>query len=86
MKYFEIIEPYFALVKANDAEEASEKYIEEVADDPRIEDFKVVSRDYALVNFARSVGEDKKQTSIPEVLYIFQNDNAEVLLIDGCLI
>lgn len=91
MKYFEIKDPYYALIKAENLVEATKQYIEVVAGDdeerPLIEKtFKEVSRDYALVKLSRGLGENGKVVSTEEVIQDIQSDSSSVLLIDGSLI
>lgn len=91
LKYFEINDPYYSLVKAEDAKEAAELYVESVAGDeverPAIENyFQEVDRDYALIKFSRSPGEDGKAVGMDETLMNFNNGKSEVLIIDGSLL
>lgn len=81
MKYFEIHDPYYALVKAETVEKALEIYVEQVADDDGTlrEEIKEVDRDYALIQFARSESED-------ETLDKFHREKSEVLLIESSLL
>lgn len=87
MKFFEVHYPYYALLKANDKEEAMQLYTECVADDDGTlhEEIEEVERDYALVKFSRGRSEDKKEIPIIEVLSNFQSNEPMVLLIDGAL-
>lgn len=88
MKFYEVHYPYYALLKANDKEEAMQLYTECVADDDGLlhEEIKEVERDYALVKFSRGRLEDKKEIPIIEVLSNFRSSEPMVLLIDGALI
>lgn len=87
MKFYEVHYPYYALLKANDKEEAMQLYTECVADDDGTlhEEIEEVERDYALVKFSRGRSEDKKEIPIIEVLSNFQSNEPMVLLIDGAL-
>lgn len=88
MRFFEIHDPYYALIKAGNEEQAIEKYVEVVADDDGTlrENIKEVSRDYALVIFSRATGEDNSFLSVDELLKKFEKDISDVLAIDGALI
>jgi hypothetical protein len=83
MKYFEIHDPYYALIKAADQEEAIKIYTEYVAEDDGTlhEEIREVDRDYALVSYSRGVTEDNEVVPIPEILKDFQSEGSAVLLI-----
>ncbi len=85
MKYFEIHDPYYALIKAENQDEAIKIYTEYVADDDGTlnEEIREVDRDYALVIFARSESEDGDFAPVPETLDNFRREKSEVLLIDS---
>ncbi|MDJ1631020.1 hypothetical protein QNN00_14380 [Bacillus velezensis] len=58
MKFYEIHDPYYALIKATDKADAEKVYIESVADTDDYENFqeeeiREVERDYALVMFSQ---------------------------------
>lgn len=89
MKFYEINEPYYALLKANSEKEAIRKYVHNVADLEEEEvDFEIkeVSRDYALARFSRAPGEDKKLLPIGQIVSDFNVQEIEVMIIDGSLI
>lgn len=59
MNFYEITEPYYALIKAEDKAEAEKIFNETVADTDEYENFQeeeinVVSRDYALIEFTKA--------------------------------
>lgn len=87
MKYFEILDPYYALLKAETQEEAIKKYVEIVADDEGNlnEEIREVSRDYALIEFSRGIGDNKKYLSPADLIKQFNEEGADVLLITGQL-
>jgi hypothetical protein len=87
MKFYEVHYPYYALLKANDKEEAMQLYTECVADDDGSlhEEIKEVERDYALIKFSRGKTEDRKEVPVLEILNDFQSNESMVLLIDGAL-
>lgn len=89
MNFYEIHDPYYALIKANNDEEAVEKYIEVVAGEESefeslIEECEPVSKDYAFERFTSAPCEDGKQ--LIENLKYFNSDEVEILLIDGSLL
>lgn len=89
--YFEIHEPYYALVKATSYPTAADIYIEEVAGDEMdkkeiIRSMKIVNRDYALISYAKGLSEDNVAIPIKEVVELFNDDKAKLLLIDGSLL
>lgn len=88
MKFYEVHEPYYALVKARDKDEAIKLYTEFVADDDGSlhEETKEVSRDYALVKFGRALGEDKELMPVEKVIEEFNDEQNSILLIDGSLV
>lgn len=88
MKFYEVHFPYYALLKANDKEEAMQLYTECVADDDGslYEEIKEVERGYALIKFSRGKTEDRKEVPVLEVLNDFQSNESMVLLIDGALV
>ena len=88
MKYFEINDPYYALIKAENQAEAIKIYTEYVADDDGTlhEEIKEVDRDYALASFSRGGTEDGEEVPISEILEDFQSEVSAVLLIDPALL
>jgi hypothetical protein len=88
VKYFEISEPYYALISANNFDEALRVYVECVSEDDGTlrEELREVDHDYALVKYSRGVSENGEPQSISELLSEFRNGAAGVLLIDGSLI
>ncbi|MEL3959463.1 hypothetical protein NST17_20135 [Caldifermentibacillus hisashii] len=90
MNYYEFDVPYYALIKANNGEEAVKLYIEVVAGeenkiDDILENCQLVPEYYAAAKFARSKDKDKKMIELEEVLWYLGSDEPEVLLIDGSL-
>lgn len=88
MNYFEFVEPYRALIRAETGEESVEKYIEVVAGEESdfeslLEESKLVSECYALAKFVRSTQEDG---TLPDLEEVFYNEKTDVLLIDGALL
>lgn len=86
MRFFEIHEPYYALLKAEDEEQAKKEYESAVAfiDEPN--EIKEVEKDYALVKFSQTKDEDGNLLSLDEILDEFRGKERSVLLIDGALL
>jgi hypothetical protein len=83
MKYFEIIEPYYGLIKANSEVEAQDIYNKIISDEGKVEE---VDRDYALAHFSRSTGENREVITVNEILKDFNSEESLVLLVDGGLL
>ncbi|MUG68658.1 hypothetical protein GNP94_22055 [Paenibacillus campinasensis] len=83
MKYFVVDEPYYAVLKARNEAEAFSMYDQLIAGDDL--GFKgglrEVSRDYALIQFARSVTEDGKTVPVKEVLADFSDAEPSILVV-----
>src|SRR5690554_1113899 len=91
IKFFEFIEPYYALIKAKDYKEAVKTYIEMVAGEEDefyelLEECKLVPELYATVKFCQAKGEDGESIKAEEIIKVLESDEPEVLLIDGCLL
>lgn len=91
MKYFEFLEPYYALIKAKDENEAAKKYVAEVAGDDNdievlAEECNVVPEHYATFRFGQVRDENQKLMEWQEAKEYLESGNAEVLLMDGSLI
>ena len=91
MKFYEIHEPYYALIKARDEVDATKKYIEVVAGEEDefeeiLENCEQVSDYYAVAKFARSLGEDRELVEFNEVMEALKSNDTEILLMDGSLI
>ncbi|MCY9434165.1 hypothetical protein [Bacillus haynesii] len=83
MKYFEIHEPYYALLAAEDEKKAAEVYCEVVTDD--VDDtfmgsIKEVSRQYALGCVGDSVFQSKPELSVAEFVRDFDDRENTYLL------
>ncbi|MGR0121688.1 hypothetical protein [Bacillus halotolerans] len=88
MNFYEITEPYYALIKAKDKAEAEKIYIENVADTDDYDNFQdeeinEVSRDYALSEYKRVM----KKYGDTEYLIVetFDAPASEMLIWDGSL-
>lgn len=91
MNYFEFVDPYYALIKAKNDEEAVKKYIEVVAGDEGefeslVEECKSVPEYYAAAKLSRSNDEFGKLVDFEEVRKLLESGDTEILLIDGSLI
>lgn len=85
MKYFEVVDPYYALLKAEDKEDAKLEYNASVAGLEDINDIHEVPEDYALVRFSQTSDEDCKLLPPKEVLDEFKSPDRCVLIWDGSL-
>lgn len=84
MKYFETHDPYYALIKAKTKKEAIRQYTKHIADDEDgslNKEMKEVGKDYALILFARSTGEDLKYLKPKELLKEFNDEVPGVLVV-----
>ncbi len=91
MYYFEFANPYYALIKAKNDEDAVHKYIEIVAGDDSefenlLEECEIVTDHYAVARFSRAVDEDGMLCDLEEILKVLESDKSELLIIDGSLI
>lgn len=91
MNYYEILEPYYALIKAKDDVEAVNFYIETVAGyeeefDTIHENCNPVPEYYAAARFSRATGVEDKLIDFEEIIDVLESGRNEVLLMDGALI
>lgn len=88
MKFYEVNEPYYALIKAKNDENAMTIYTDVVADDDGalIEEITEVTETYAAIRYSRVNGEDNKMIPVEEVLEDLKNEIQMVLIIDGSLV
>lgn len=86
MKYFEVNDPYYALIKAENVKNAMEVYHRLVADADDGMDLKEIERDKALIKYSQAMGEDKTLINPGEIYKEFNDDVQDILLIDGALI
>lgn len=89
MKFYEIHDPYYALLKAEDKAEAEKIYIQEVActddyDNFQDEEINEVSRDYALSEYKR-VMKKYGETDHDLIMETFNVPAGEMLIWDGSL-
>jgi hypothetical protein len=91
MKFYELDDPYYALIAAEDKGEAVQLYIREVAGDAEEsadieEELKEVNHEYVLTKLKRSPGENGENISEEEVNQEINSKTSRVILIDGSLI
>ncbi|MBS4748196.1 hypothetical protein [Bacillus altitudinis] len=89
MKFYEVHDPYYALIKAKTKENAMTIYTDVVADDEDgelTENIKEVAALYAAVKYSRIPGEDKELIPFEEVLEDLISDGEMMLAVDGNLI
>ncbi|KQU12070.1 hypothetical protein ASG46_05905 [Bacillus sp. Leaf49] len=88
MKFFEVSNPYYALIKANTKEKAMELYKKDSADDEGdlSKELIEVGDIYAAMRYGRAPGEDKNLIPLKEVLKDITSDEEMVLLTDGDLL
>ncbi|RFA36198.1 hypothetical protein CAI16_05240 [Virgibacillus dokdonensis] len=93
MKYWEIQEPYYALIKADNNLEATNEYIRTVAGEDGFDEFNEirdslikVDRDYALAKYSQALSEDKNPIPIDDILLTFNIPGTLTLLIDGSVL
>ncbi|WP_342487411.1 hypothetical protein MKY83_13400 [Bacillus sp. FSL M8-0266] len=88
MKFYEVNEPYYALIKAKNDENAMTIYTDVVADDNGglSEEITEVTEAYAAIIYSRVNGEDNNVIPVKEVLEHLTNEEEMVLIIDGSLL
>lgn len=88
MKFYEVHDPYYALIKAKTKENAMTIYTDTVADDDGglSEEITEVTEAYAAIIYSRVNGEDNNVIPVKEVLEHLTNEEEMVLIIDGSLI
>lgn len=92
MKFYEIKEPYFALIAAKDEKQCLKLYKDivcEVEDEKEFfDDMKIIDKYEAFKMLAKSRIEDGGELGVEEAFNQLENleENGEVLLIDGSLL
>ncbi|MGM0916598.1 MAG: hypothetical protein ACQEWC_03335 [Bacillota bacterium] len=89
MKFYEVQDPYYALIKARNIERAMEIYNNDVTGDEEkelAESIKEVTALYAATKYSRFTGEDNEAIPIEEVLEDLTNEKEMRLAIDGRLL
>ncbi|MFJ3386859.1 hypothetical protein [Lysinibacillus sp. NPDC086135] len=85
MKFFDFYNPYIALIKAENEEQAKEKYVEWVANDEGDLEFDEIEKDHAIVKFSQARDEHGNLVPVDEILEQLQSTQPELLVIDGSL-
>jgi hypothetical protein len=91
MNFYELNDPYYALIAAEDKGEAVQLYIANVAGDMEesqeiAEELNEVNRDYVLTKLRRTPGENGENISENDVTEEINSKTSRVILIDGSLI
>lgn len=88
MKYYEIHEPYYALLAADNEKKATEVYVKTVADDDGTlrDNIKEVGHLYALAAYCKSVGYNQPYITAEKAIKAFENRKNDILLTDGNLV
>lgn len=88
LNFYEVYDPYYALILAKDEEAAYQIYIDTVADDDGNlhEEIEEVDREYGIVKYSRAKSEDGELLEISEILEGLKTDESKLLLIDGSLL
>lgn len=89
MNFYEVKEPYYALIMAKNEEEAYHLYVNTVADDydnNLQEEIKLLDREVGIIKYSRGLSEDKELIDIKEIIDNVKGFESKVLLIDGSLL
>lgn len=88
MNFYEVYDPYYALILARNEDEAYKLYTDTVADDEGnlSEEIKLVDHRYGIVKFSRCKSEDGELLKISEILKGLKSDKPKLLVIDGSLL
>ncbi|MCA1214752.1 hypothetical protein LC728_10180 [Bacillus amyloliquefaciens] len=91
MKFYEINDPYYALIKAKDEADAERIYNEYISDTDDYENFqddeiREVERDYALVMFSQIQDHDGTCAGYDFISKVFNDPDFKVLKMDGSLL
>lgn len=91
MKFYEIHDPYYALIKAKDEADAERIYNEYISDTDDYENFqddeiREVERDYALVMFSQIQDYDGTCAGYDFISKVFNDPDFKVLKMDGSLL
>lgn len=88
MKFYEVHDPYYALIMATNEEEALEFYANNIAEDDGdlLDGIEEVSRDYAVIRFSRAKSEDGKEVDQMELLATLTSEDSQLLVVDSALL
>lgn len=89
MRYFEVIQPYYALLKAKNPDNAKQIYtkIVEGVQPFTLEDqleMKEVPVEYASAAYSRSLTRDAQEMPLDDVVQALTNRDEMILTVDGC--
>ncbi|GLF91073.1 hypothetical protein Saga11_23320 [Bacillus safensis] len=84
MKFYEVHDPYYALIKAKNEENAMTIYTDTVADDDGglMEEITEVTETYAAIRHSRTVDADERILSIEKVIEDITNEEEMLLGMD----
>lgn len=89
MRFFEVNQPYYALVKAKNEDNAKQIYtkivegVQPLALDEQLE-MKEVPVEYASAVYSRSVDSDAKEIPLDAVVQALTDRTEMILTVDGC--
>lgn len=91
MHFYEINDPYYALIMAPSYGDAVQEYLNVVAGeqdefDELMEEVKIVPEYYAAARFSRGKGENRDLMNMDEILETLNSNKTQVLLMDGSLL
>jgi hypothetical protein len=88
MKFYEVSEPYYALLKAENVEAAIKEYTQTVGEDDGTlkDEIKEVHPYNAILNYGRGKSEDGEEVSVKELFDDLISPEPMLLLIDGSLL
>lgn len=81
-----MLEPYYALLKAENKEHAKLEYNASIAELEDINDIYEVPEDYALVRFSQTHDENNKLVNPKKVLEEFKDNERCILAVDRALL
>lgn len=89
MRFFEVLEPYYALLKAKNPDNAKEIYTDKVKEITPITteehfEMKEVPVEYASIAFSKSLND--KEIPLEAMVQKLTNRTEAILTIDGCLL
>lgn len=93
MKYYEFNDPYYALIQAENQEEALQKYANSIGEESvvdleeeTLDTLKELSKEEAWETFIEGVSEDGKKIPLEEKKEYFNASGTEFLLIGGTVL
>lgn len=89
MNFFTVSEPYYALIKADNLEDAIQEYVHAVADneDKEVEkNIKQISKDEALIRYTRCITKTGDHEETQRILNVVNSPETMTLIIDANLL